>query len=305
MHIFKRWFHPDVTARREIAELQDALKQIIETYKEKLALIENVRNNAITTENFKEMFEKLLAIDSAFELKEENSIKKALASASELQGEFLKDAAKLQETLQQAKNTAAAQAAIVREKALNLYKLLKVLQEEGRLLAIEDEGIKKFQTEALDITTPRQVVGEYMPLSELVNAGTLAFKKTILQLRGAEILLNDRPVQGVTVTPPVVTIRAEHYTSWEAATQIRSTGAISPVSPADPFAYLLERGLLGGKGPKEIRKIVGAVNADTLIMLTVRVPITHVWINAVPGRPVKFAVDGGIRAQKIEELRKF
>lgn len=115
-----------------------------------------------------------------------------------------------------------------------------------------------------------------------------------------QIFVNGKPVQGLRIIEPSVWIKGVHYTSWENATQIRSTKRIQP-SLNDPFVYVSEPGKMTGWPEEWIKKELGATSANTEIRLSIIVQIDEVWIKASRD-VVHFAISGPIVEEQITTL---
>lgn len=91
-----------------------------------------------------------------------------------------------------------------------------------------------------------------------------------------------------------------HYTSWEHATQIRSTERIEP-SLDDPFVYLSQPGVMQGWPESMIKKEIGALSANAQVKLTIIVPYEKVWLK-VGKKAVHFAIQGMVTERCIQKL---
>ncbi len=131
--------------------------------------------------------------------------------------------------------------------------------------------------------------GEYYPLKDFIGL-TIKKKGFVFELKEDKLFVNSIPLQGLQFVEKYVRITGEHYTSWENATQIKSTKRIDP-SIGDPFVYISEPGKMKLWKEKEIRKELGCASANTEVKLTVLVPIERVWIK-VFRRVAHYAIIG-------------
>lgn len=148
---------------------------------------------------------------------------------------------------------------------------------------------------------PGKGYGDYIRLIDITNAGILKYKDQIYVYKDNKIYVGNKPIQGLTIIPPSAYIKCVHFTSWENATQIRSTKRFEP-SLDDPFTYFSEIGKMQGLPEKLIKKELGASSADTEINVTLVMLLEEVWIKATRG-VVHFAIPGIIISENIVSLK--
>lgn len=146
---------------------------------------------------------------------------------------------------------------------------------------------------------PGKGYGGYLHLSEIVEKGNVPFRGRIIAVLNKLVFVDGRPIQGLTVYTEkgLVGIKGIHYTSWERATQIRSTRSIIP-SLVDPFVYISEPNKMSGWPENAIKKELGTSAADTEVQVIVIVPIHQVWIK-VTRYAVHFAITGLIADEEL------
>lgn len=142
--------------------------------------------------------------------------------------------------------------------------------------------------------------GGYVRLGDIVSNTTLADKKILFEFKSNLVYANGKVLQGLVIIGEYAQITGNHYTSWENATQIRSTGRIEP-SLDDPFVYLSEPGKMNDWPEHLIKKETGAIFADTQVKLTLVVPINLVWIKA-SREVVHYSVSGIVAAAEIKDI---
>lgn len=142
--------------------------------------------------------------------------------------------------------------------------------------------------------------GGYVKIEEIIKNKVLKSGGLIFEYKDNKIFVNEKPIQGLRIIEPSAWITGIHYTSWENATQIRSTKRIEP-SPKDPFVYLSEPGKMSGWPEEWIKKELGASSANTEIRLSIIVLIEDVWLKASRDI-VHFAIAGPIIEENINNL---
>ncbi len=142
--------------------------------------------------------------------------------------------------------------------------------------------------------------GGYVQLKEIVEKTLVKKGGIIFEYRDNVVFANGKVIQGLKVIAPSVLLKGTHYTSWENATQIRSTGRINP-SLNDPFVYISEPGKMTGWPEELIKKELGALSANTEVRLSIIAQIDEVWIKASRD-VVHFAVPGPIVEEQITTL---
>lgn len=148
---------------------------------------------------------------------------------------------------------------------------------------------------------PGKGYGGYIHLIDVVNEGTLKYKDQVYVHKNSKIYVGKKPIQGLRVIPPSAYIKCVHFTSWENATQIRSTKRFEP-SLDDPFTYFSEPGKMQGWPEKLIKKELGATSANTEVNATLVVFLDEVWIKATR-EVVHFAIPGIITSDNIVSLK--
>ena len=151
------------------------------------------------------------------------------------------------------------------------------------------------------MTEPGAGYGGYYRLSEIVAKKIFPAKQVTFFIRDGAIFVDDRQVQGIRIVDDVAIITGWHFTSWERATQIRSMERIEP-SLEDPFVYLSEPGVMQNWSDEAIRKELGAGSSDTIVKLSIIVPISVVWLRG-SRRVVHFAIAQAVTDSEIRDLR--
>ena len=151
------------------------------------------------------------------------------------------------------------------------------------------------------ILVPGAGYGGYVRFKAIMDQGILRAGVVLYQIQQGILFANQRPVQGFKIlSNNFVTVKGIHYTSWEKATQIRSTRRIEP-SLNDPYVYLSEPGKMAGWPESAIKKELGSLSANTEVKLTLVVPIGLLWIKAAR-QVIHFAIEG-ILDEEIKALR--
>lgn len=151
------------------------------------------------------------------------------------------------------------------------------------------------------VEIPGKGYGGYFKLKEIIERGVLEGAKRVFEFKDGFIFVDGTVIQGLRIIGSNAYIKGIHYSSWENATQIRSTTEIRS-SLDDPFVYLSPRGAMQGWPESEIKRELGARSADTEIWLEIVVPIDKVWLKA-SRRIVHFAIEGNLFEENIVELR--
>ncbi len=142
--------------------------------------------------------------------------------------------------------------------------------------------------------------GGYVRLVDIVSKITFANKKILFEFKNNLVYANGKVLQGLIISGEYAQITGNHYTSWENATQIRSTRRIEP-SLDDPFVYLSEPGKMNDWPEHLIKKETGAIFADTQVKLMILVPINLVWIKA-SREVVHYSISGIVTATEIKDI---
>ena len=148
---------------------------------------------------------------------------------------------------------------------------------------------------------PGKGYGDYVRLIDIVNKGILKYKKQTYVFKDNKIYIGNKPIQGLKVIPPSAYLKAVHFTSWENATQIRSTQRFEP-SLDDPFTYFSEPGKMHKWPEKLIKKELGAASANTEVIATLVLLLENVWVKATR-EVVHFAIPGIILPENIVNLK--
>src|SRR3989338_5433945 len=119
--------------------------------------------------------------------------------------------------------------------------------------------------------------GGAISLNEIVENKILQRDRIILEIINELVYVNKKQLQGIKIVKNSVYISGVHYTSWEAATQIKSMKRIEP-SLNDPFVYISEPGKMSCWSEELIKKELGSLSAGIEVKLTVVVPVSKVWI---------------------------
>lgn len=146
---------------------------------------------------------------------------------------------------------------------------------------------------------PGKGYGGYLRLSDIVEKGNSEFRGRVVAVLNRLVFVDGKSIQGFTVYKEkgLASIKGIHYTSWEQATQIRSTRSIIP-SLVDPFVYISEPNKMSGWPENAIKKELGTSAADTEVYVTVIVPINKVWIK-VTRYAVHFAIESLISGEEL------
>ena len=142
--------------------------------------------------------------------------------------------------------------------------------------------------------------GYYLLLKDIVK-GEVKAKGHVCSIKEGSAFCDGKVIQGLRIAGDYAVIAAVHYTSWENATQIRSTHRIEP-SLNDPFVYLTPPGTMQGWSEETIRKEIGANAANTDVKIRLSVPVGRVWIKFTRSKIVHFAISGLIDEHMINDL---
>ena len=145
---------------------------------------------------------------------------------------------------------------------------------------------------------------EYVRLTDLLRSPdkTLVIDKEKLELRNNErVYYADREIQGVKVIFGEfftnIEITGEHYASEKSIREIYQNKALISSRNRlinfglDPYCYLAEPGKLNNQNINEIRKILGARDAEGCITVKIILNINRVWIRVKRNYPAKFAIE--------------
>lgn len=153
---------------------------------------------------------------------------------------------------------------------------------------------------------PGKGYGGYLRLSEIVEKENIQFRGRIIAVVHKLVFVDGKPIQGLTIYKEkgLAGIKGIHYTSWEWATQIRSTRSIIP-SLVDPFVYISEPNKMSSWPEKSIKKELGTSAADTEVKVIIIIPLHQVWIK-VTRYAVHFAIEGLITAEEltVKEIKR-
>ncbi len=150
------------------------------------------------------------------------------------------------------------------------------------------------------MTVPGAGYRGYVQLKTIVEKGELFAEKVYFEFKNNAVYANGRVLQGLVIIGNLARINGIHYTSWEAATQIRSMTRIEP-SLDDPFVYISAPGAMKGWPEELIKKELGASAASTEVRLIVFVPVERVWVKA-SRNVVHYAIAGILSSQEIKKL---
>lgn len=150
--------------------------------------------------------------------------------------------------------------------------------------------------------TPGGYNKEYVRLSDLFRSPEckLVIDKEELAISGNNILYGGRKIQGLTIHPgalgeQVIELTAEHYSSQEGIHEVYQHGYIESshklFSFGDKFTYVVEPSLLSSKSEQELKKILGAANAEACITIKCRLPVHFIWVRVKRDYPAKFAIE--------------
>lgn len=165
---------------------------------------------------------------------------------------------------------------------IKIYELKELLNSQSIFYKHEDEQFKKIEETFLIRKNPGPRVNTYLNLITAVQRG-------IVQAHLGTIWFNGIPIQGVRIIDNMVHIRGDHYTSMENGRTILRQSMIQS-SLADPYSYILEKGKISSRSINEIKKLIGAAHAETVISLEVEVFPEQVFIWVRTGLPTKFAI---------------
>ncbi|MEM4266295.1 MAG: hypothetical protein QXX65_04440 [Candidatus Woesearchaeota archaeon] len=150
------------------------------------------------------------------------------------------------------------------------------------------------------MTIPGGGYSGYFQLKEIIEKRMLSAKKILFEFKDNAIYANGKVLQGLVVADNYARITGIHYTSWEAATQIRSMMRIEP-SLDDPFVYISEPGAMAGWPEELIKKELGAAAANTEVRLVIIVSPERVWIKT-SRNVVHYAIAGILSREEIAKL---
>jgi len=132
---------------------------------------------------------------------------------------------------------------------------------------------------------------EYVRFIELLDSPEkkLMVDKAVLEVVGNQIYYDGKIVQGVEITGKSVEIVGQHYSDRDSIMRIYNNREMD--SEGEPYCYMVEPGKLAGKSENEIKKILGARNADSNITVKVSLQSHMCWIRVHRGFPAKFAIE--------------
>lgn len=162
-----------------------------------------------------------------------------------------------------------------------------------------------FRIFSIDMDVPGIGYGGYFQLKEIIDKGIFCFNKIcfIYVRESKSIFANNKMLQGLKIMDGFVQLTGVHYTSWENATQIRSTKRLEPTLD-DPFIYVSEPGKMADWSENKIKKELGAFAATAEVKLTLFVPVELVWIKA-SRKVIHYAIAGIVSEEAIWELSIF
>ncbi|RMD58015.1 hypothetical protein D6825_02225 [Candidatus Woesearchaeota archaeon] len=140
----------------------------------------------------------------------------------------------------------------------------------------------------------------YYSLKDIIEEKRFETPRIVFVFEGNQLFANGKPIQGLRIVDNYAIIKGIHYTSWEGATQIRSTERLEP-SLDDPFVYLAQPGVMQGWPEHLIKKELGARVANTAVKVQVVVPLERVWLK-VGKNAVHFAISGVVSEYEIKKI---
>ena len=145
---------------------------------------------------------------------------------------------------------------------------------------------------------PKTNTKSYIPLGAVIAEGRFNANKSIVEIKNEKLYVDDREVNSFLLKPDgFVIIKAQHYTSREKASAIRTLRKFAPTED-DNYAYFLEDGFYS-LTKNEIRQISGANSAEIKFEVEFSVEAKFVWLKIEKNKPVKFAIEYGVNSNEI------
>lgn len=159
------------------------------------------------------------------------------------------------------------------------------------------------------------IKGDYIPLREILEKGTLVSNRVNVAVKGGSIYRDGRLIQGLRVVGGEVEFIGYHFTNSDAASIIEQDQGLERKNPSDPYVYLLEAMSYSGMGEKQIRHMIGSSSAEEALSMKIKYPIDKIYLKFNKDRPTHYAIEGNvgiedmilqkgeyIRRKKIDEL---
>ena len=178
----------------------------------------------------------------------------------------------------------------------DLYKIRNFLKTEGDYLMQQGQRFKKIEEVFLITKEPGIKTGRYMHIFDAIKTGVIKYDNNQLWFEG-------KPVQGVEIKHNKIRIKGDHYTTFQNAKWIQGDQYVKP-SLSDPYSYFVERGKLSGLDSRDIKKVLGAENADAIVSLEIEIFPEQLFVRAVSGDPIKFAVNSLMPQQVIRVYKE-
>jgi len=153
-----------------------------------------------------------------------------------------------------------------------------------------------------DLTAPPKTTSKgFIPLQYVLENKKTILNKVLIEFKDRCLFADGRKVQGFVTNEKIAEIKGEHYTYLNLATQIRSTRRVEGTF-FDNYAYFAEPGLLNRFNEDKIKKTIGCESAEAKLKILIIVPIDRVWIKTEKYRPVKFAIQKGLKDHDIRDI---
>jgi len=170
------------------------------------------------------------------------------------------------------------------EEVKHILKILeKVLDRNEYLFVMPGKGIK----------------GEYVKLTRLMEQKSLVSNKINLEFRGNKIYRDGREIQACVIEGNKIIFGAYHFTNEASAKRIVDDRGLFVKNIEDPYIYLLEIMDYSSMNEKEIKHLIGSVNATDYLKLKIGYDLDKVWLKVEKERPTHFALEGDVTMKNL------
>ncbi len=142
---------------------------------------------------------------------------------------------------------------------------------------------------------------DYIRLYDVNEVEKLKFNKCEIEIKDSKLYVDGREVNDFILDGNSVIVKAQHYTSKEFVSDIRTLRRFVPWNEEDNYVYFLENDFYN-LSPSEIRHISGASGADVKFQVEFIVDLRRVWIKIQRNHPLKLAIYEGLSSDEIIEI---
>ena len=151
------------------------------------------------------------------------------------------------------------------------------------------------------MAVPNRVNRGYLPFNLILNKERYISNKCLIEIKENKLYVDDIKINSFLIKPDkFVIIKGQHFTSREAASQIRTYRRFIPTG-MDDYTYFAEDGFYS-LSKDDVKHTTGASSAEIKFDVEFSVEARRIWIKVEKRHPVKFAVENGLRSNEIISL---